>query len=256
MQVIVVENYEEMSAKAAQILASHITLKSNSVLGLATGSTVIGMYRELVKLAQQNKLDFKDITTFNLDEYYPIPAENEHSYSYYMHKNLFDLINMKQESIHIPNGSAEHVEEECKHYEAKILASGGIDIQVLGIGRNGHIGFNEPNVSFEARTHRVELDEKTIEDNARFFNSISEVPKQAISMGIKTIMHARKIMLLASGEEKSEAVFQMVYGKIKPELPASILQLHPEVVILLDKEAAKKLAFDGSGNLINPQNEC
>lgn len=251
MKVIVVKNYEAMSLKAAQILASHVTLKSNSVLGLATGSTVVGMYDELVKMVEQGMLDMSDVKTFNLDEYYPIRPENENSYHYYMNAHFFSKVNVSSDSICIPDGTADDVEIECKSYEERIQKAGGVDIQVLGIGRNGHIGFNEPDISFEARTHLVSLDEKTIQDNSRFFNTIEEVPKNAISMGIKTIMHARKIMLLASGEEKSDAVYGMIHGKIVPTLPASILQLHPDVVVILDEVAASKLSFDEKGNLNN-----
>lgn len=250
MKLIVVENYEEMSAKAAQIIGSHVTLKSNSVLGLATGSTAVGMYKELVKMYGENKLDFSDITTFNLDEYYPIQKNNENSYYQYMKNNLFNQINIRLESVHIPDGEASNTDDECKNYEEKIQAAGGIDIQVLGIGRNGHIGFNEPDIKFEARTHLVTLDDKTIEDNSRFFDSVEEVPRHALSMGIKTIMHAKKIMLLASGQEKSDAVYQMIHGKIVPTLPASVLQLHPDVIVIIDKAAACKLKFDPNGNVI------
>lgn len=241
MRIIIAENYQEMSNKAAAMVASQIILKPNSILGLATGDTPLGMYKELIKLYNNKQIDFSEAKTFNLDEYYGIGKENNQSYYYYMMKNLFNHININKENINIPNGMASDIEEECLYYEKRIKEVGGIDIQVLGIGVNGHIGFNEPDVNFEAQTHLVNLDEKTIESNSRFFQSIEEVPTKAISMGIKTIMHAKKIILLANGVSKAEAIFQTVNGKISPEIPASILQLHQDVTIIVDKEAGSKL---------------
>lgn len=241
MRIIIAENYQEMSNKAAAMVASQIILKPNSVLGLATGDTPLGMYKELIKLYNNKQIDFSEAKTFNLDEYYGIGKENNQSYYYYMMKNLFNHININKENINIPNGMASDIEEECLYYEKRIKEVGGIDIQVLGIGVNGHIGFNEPDVNFEAQTHLVNLDEKTIESNSRFFQSIEQVPTKAISMGIKTIMHAKKIILLANGMSKAEAIFQTVNGKISPEVPASILQLHQDVTIIVDKEAGGKL---------------
>ncbi|WP_276716918.1 glucosamine-6-phosphate deaminase, partial [Caloranaerobacter azorensis] len=174
-------------------------------------------------------------------EYYGLPKENPQSYHYYMMENLFKHVNIKKENIHIPNGMVENIEKECEEYEKKIQQAGGIDLQVLGIGRNGHIGFNEPDLKFEAKTHLVELDEDTIKANSRFFNSIEEVPTKAISMGIKTIMHAKKIVLLASGKEKAEAIYKAVKGEITPKVPASVLQLHPDVILIADEEAASLL---------------
>lgn len=241
MRIIIAENYQEMSNKAAAMVASQIILKPNSILGLATGDTPLGMYKELIKLYNNKQIDFSEAKTFNLDEYYGIGKENNQSYYYYMMKNLFNHININKENINIPNGMASDIQEECLYYEKRIKEVGGIDIQVLGIGVNGHIGFNEPDVNFEAQTHLVNLDEKTIESNSRFFQSIEEVPTKAISMGIKTIMHAKKIILLANGVSKAEAIFQTVNGKISPEVPASILQLHQDVTIIVDKEAGSKL---------------
>lgn len=241
MKILIVNDYNEMSRKAANIVASQIILKPDSVIGLATGDTPKGMYRELVKLYNNGDIDFTNIKTFNLDEYYGLSKENPQSYHYYMMENLFKHVNIKKENIHIPNGMAESIEKECEEYEKKIQEAGGIDLQVLGIGRNGHIGFNEPDLKFEAKTHLVELDEDTIKANSRFFNSIDEVPTKAISMGIKTIMHAKKILLLASGKEKAEAIYKAVKGKITPEVPASILQLHPDAILIVDKEAASLL---------------
>lgn len=241
MRIITVENYEEMSKKAAAMVASQITLRPNSVLGLATGDTPLGMYEELIRMYNNKQIDFSEAKTFNLDEYYGINKENSQSYYYYMMKNLFNHININKENINIPNGMAQNIEEECIGYEKRISEVGGIDIQVLGIGVNGHIGFNEPDVNFEAQTHLVNLDEKTIESNSRFFKSIEEVPTKAISMGIKTIMHSKKIVLLANGISKAEAIDKTVNGKISPEVPASILQLHQDVTIIVDREAGSKL---------------
>ncbi|MCX7950826.1 MAG: glucosamine-6-phosphate deaminase, partial [Clostridiales bacterium] len=203
MRIIVAKDYDELSKKAADIVASQLILKPKSVLGLATGGTPVGMYRELVKMFREGKFSFKDVTTFNLDEYYGLDRDNPQSYYFYMMENLFKHVDIDLNNINIPNGRAENIEKECMEYEEKIEKAGGIDLQVLGIGKNGHIGFNEPDVKFEAKTHLVRLDEDTIRANSRFFNSIEEVPTKAISMGIKTIMHSRKIIMLASGKEKA-----------------------------------------------------
>ncbi|MCT4592803.1 MAG: glucosamine-6-phosphate deaminase [Anaeromicrobium sp.] len=241
MRIICVNNYDEMSEKAANILASQIILKPESVVGLATGSTPIGMYDHMVRAYESGKISFQRVTTFNLDEYFNLDKNNPQSYYFYMKKNLYDKVDIPNENINIPNGMVEDIERECIRYEKEIRNKGGIDIQVLGIGRNGHIGFNEPDIKFEALTHMVNLDEQTIRDNSRFFSSIEEVPTKAISMGIKTIMRAKKIVLLASGKEKAESIYEAIYGKITPTLPASVLQLHPDVVFVLDKDAAWKL---------------
>lgn len=238
MKIYVEENYQKLSKKAAYILASQVRLKPDSVLGLATGDTPLGMYRELAAMHQEEDLDFKEVKTFNLDEYYGLEKENPQSYHYYMMENFFKYVNIQEKNIHIPDGQAPDIEEACRRYEQLIRLMGGIDLQVLGIGRNGHIGFNEPDVKFEATTHLVQLDEDTIQANARFFDSIDKVPTQAISMGIKTIMQAKKIVLLASGREKREVIQRALEGKISPELPASVLQLHNDVVVILDREAA------------------
>lgn len=241
MKIIMVKNYEEMSRKAANIVASQIILKSNSTIGLATGETPLGMYKEIIKLYQNGDVDFSEVTTFNLDEYYGLSKDNPQSYHYYMFNNFFNHININPSNVHIPNGMAEDIEKECSDYEKKIEEAGGIDLQVLGIGKNGHIGFNEPDIKFEAKTHLVNLDDETIKANSRFFSSIEEVPTKAISMGIKTIMHAKKIILLASGKEKAQAIYNTVKGSIVPEVPASILQLHPDVTLIVDEEAAAQL---------------
>ncbi len=241
MQIIVADNYDNMSKKAANIIASQITLKPNSVLGLATGATPTGTYQELVRIYREGRISFNDVVTFNLDEYYGLDRANEQSYWHYMNQHLFRQVDIKMGNVYIPNGKASDVEAECKSYEEKISTRGGIDLQLLGIGRNGHIGFNEPDIQFEALTHLVKLDNETIEANSRFFSSIDEVPREAISMGIKTIMRSKKILLLASGSEKAKTVYRMLNHKITPELPASILQLHQEVIVILDKAAAALL---------------
>ena len=241
MRIIVVDNYEEMSKKAAMMIASQVMLKPNSVLGLATGDTPLGMYKELIQLFNKNEVDFKEVTTFNLDEYYGINRENPQSYYNYMMVNLFDNININKKNINVPDGTALDVDAACSAYEDKIKEAGGIDMQVLGIGGNGHIGFNEPDVNFEAATHLVNLDEQTIEANSRFFDSVEDVPIKAISMGIKTIMNSKKIILLANGISKAGSIERALKGKISPNIPASILQLHNDVTIILDSEAASLL---------------
>ena len=242
MRILVCKNYEEMSKKAAQMILSQVTLNPNSVLGLATGSTPVGMYNELDNMYKNNLIDFSDVVTFNLDEYYQLPISNNQSYHYFMHEHLFNHINIKKENINIPNGMVDDVESECKRYDNLIKNSGGIDIQVLGIGHNAHIGFNEPSMSFEVGTNLVDLKKSTIEANARFFEKIEDVPKKAITMGIGSIFKAKKIMLLACGEGKAEAIYNTVYGKVTPEVPSSILQFHDDVILILDKEAASKLS--------------
>ncbi|GMQ58877.1 glucosamine-6-phosphate deaminase [Vallitalea sediminicola] len=239
MRIIVTGTYEEMSKKAATLVASQVNLKPNSILGLATGGTPVGMYKELVKMYQDDEVDFSTVKTFNLDEYYPIDKTNDQSYYYYMKDNLFNHVNISEECINIPNGQANDIEEECYEYDKNIYNSGGIDLQVLGIGTNGHIGFNEPDLTFESGTHKVTLDDETIKANSRFFDSIDEVPTEAISMGMKTIMQSKKIVLLANGEAKAKIIEKMLFGEISPNVPASILQLHPHVIVILDKEAAK-----------------
>ena len=230
MRIIVCENYEEVSKKAAQMILSQVTLKPNSVLGLATGSTPIGMYENLVKLNKNGDIDFSEVRTFNLDEYYKLPKESDQSYHYFMYKNLFDHININPENIHIPNGMTADVDAECERYDKLIKEAGGVDIQVLGIGNNAHIGFNEPTINFEKGTHLVELEESTIEANSRFFDNIEDVPKKAITMGVGSIFKSKKIMLIATGENKAEAIYNTVYGKVVPEVPASILQFHSDIV--------------------------
>ena len=241
MRIIVTDNYEEMSRKAASIVRSQIILKPDCVLGLATGSTPAGMYRELVAMYERHEIDFSEVTVFNLDEYCKLGSGSKQSYHYYMHHHFFKYVNFRKENIFIPNCASEDILEECANYDAEINIRGGIDLQILGIGIHGHIGFNEPGPDFEAETHLVHLAEQTIEANARFFDSGERVPDTAISMGIRTIMQAKMLVLLASGEEKSEAIRKAVRGKISPEVPASILQIHPNAMLVLDREAARML---------------
>lgn len=241
MRIIIADNYEEMSKRAVAMVSSQVILKHDSVLGLATGDTPLGMYKELIKLYENKEVDFSDVTTFNLDEYCKLNRENTQSYYYYMNHNFFKYINVKKKNTYILDGIAKDINEECRNYDQQIKNKGGIDIQVLGIGANGHIGFNEPDVNFEAETHLVKLDQMTIECNSRFFSTKEEVPTIAISMGIKTIMQSRRVILLANGEGKAEAIYKTVKGKICPELPASILQLHPDATLIIDKNAAKFL---------------
>lgn len=241
MNIFITDDYEQMSQKGAEVITDIIKQKERPILGLATGGTPVGMYKELIRMNKENKVDFSTTTTFNLDEYYPIDKENNQSYYYFMKENLFDHININIENTNIPNGMAVDIEEESKLYEQKVREIGGVDIQVLGIGSNGHIGFNEPGDVFEPETHKVSLDKQTIADNARFFSSIEEVPTEALTMGIGTIMSAKKILLLASGKNKSEIIKKMLLGKVTPHIPASILQFHPDVTIVIDQDAASEL---------------
>ena len=243
MRIIVCDNYDLLSKKAAQIVGSQMILNPKSILGLATGSTPIGMYKNLIKMYEEGLIDFSKTTTFNLDEYYQLPINNDQSYHYFMDENLFNHINIYRENIHIPNGMADDIDAECVLYD-KMIDDNGIDIQVLGIGNNAHIGFNEPTINFNKGTHIVTLDESTREANARFFNSLDEVPTKAITMGTGSIFKSKKILLLASGINKAEAIYNTVHGKVTPEVPSSILQFHKDVIIILDKEAASLLNED------------
>ena len=243
MDIIICNDAKEFNEKSAQILASQIQQKLNSILGLATGSTPVGMYRQLIEMYKNNQLDFEQVKTFNLDEYVGLDKDHPQSYHAFMFKNLFDHINIKKENVHLPDGKASDLEGECAAYEEKIKKAGGIDLQVLGVGHNGHIGFNEPKTPFESTTHVVELDQRTIEANSRFFDSIDEVPRKALSMGIKTIMQAKKILFMAIGADKAEIVAKALQGPVTPDVPASVLQLHPNVTVVLDKEAASKLSL-------------
>lgn len=244
MRVIVTDDYESMSQEAARLVASQLYIKPDSVLGLATGSTPLGLYRQLRELHQKIRLDFSEVITFNLDEYLTLSPDNPQSYHYYMEHNLFSGINIDRRHCHLPNGLAEDTAGECAVYDQMLEAAGGVDLQILGIGVNAHIGFNEPDIKFEARTHVVRLNEETRRENARFFPRVEDVPDHAISMGIRNIMMAKKILLLASGPKKAAAIYKTVCGSILPQAPASILQLHRDAVIIVDRAAASLLPED------------
>lgn len=239
MKIIIAEDYKELSRKAANIISAQIILKSDSVLGLATGSTPIGIYDQLAEQYHTGDLDFSQVFTVNLDEYYGLSSENTQSYHYYMNKYLFSKVNLSKENCFLPDGANLDSRAECKRYQELIDNLGGIDLQFLGLGHNGHIGFNEPADFFEKKVHLVDLTEQTIQANQRFFESAEEVPKQAYTMGVGTIFQAKKILLAVSGEEKAEALYRVVQGKISPQIPGSILQLHPDVTVIADRGAAK-----------------
>ncbi len=241
MRIYETANYEEMSRKAANILSAQVISKPDSVLGLATGSTPIGMYDQLVEWYNKGDVDFSEVKTVNLDEYKGLARDNDQSYYYFMHKHLFDRVNINPDNTNVPDGTQMDSEKECARYEKLIESMGGVDIQLLGIGRNGHIGFNEPDDCFAKTTHCVDLTESTIEANKRFFASADDVPRQAYTMGIGTIMKAKKILLIVNGEDKADALAKAVYGPVTPEVPASILQFHNDVVIVADQAALSKM---------------
>lgn len=241
IEVVITPSYASMSALAADIVAKQVADKNNCVLGLATGSTPYGMYRCLIEKYRNKLVDFSGVTTFNLDEYCIDDLSHAQSYRTYMHNNFFDHVNVAPESIHIPDGSSSDPVKTCRDYDEAIHHFGGIDLQVLGIGNNGHIGFNEPDAFMKAETHVVELDATTIEANARFFDAVSDVPQKAISMGVQNIMRARKILMLANGAAKAAVVCEMLYGDVSTTLPASILKLHPNTTVILDQEAAGRI---------------
>ena len=239
MKLIVVKDYDAMSKEAALEMARVINNKPNAVLGLATGGTPIGMYKELIKMNKEGKIDFSNITTVNLDEYVGLNPEHEQSYRHFMNENLFNHVNININNTIVPNGLAQDLNAECKEYDKKIEELGGIDVQLLGVGNNGHIAFNEPDKELSSGTHVITLTEDTIKANSRFFDTIDEVPKRAITMGLGEIMKAKKIVLIASGESKAEAIKGLFSGKITTENPASMLQMHGDVTVIVDKAAAK-----------------
>ncbi len=246
MRIYQSEDYAGMSRKAANIISAQIIIKPDCVLGLATGSTPIGTYKQLISWNKKGDLSFSEVRTVNLDEYVGLSADHPQSYRYFMNENLFNHVNIKPENTCLPNGLAEDLATECSQYDENITKLGGVDLQLLGIGHNGHVGFNEPDVAFELGTHKVELTKTTLEANSRFFeNDINKVPKYALSMGIKNIMHARKILLVISGEDKADILYKAVTGPVQPEVPASILQLHPDVSIVADSAALSKLIESG-----------
>lgn len=237
MKIIKCIDYQDMSKKAANLFSAQITLKNDSVLGLATGSTPIGTYKALIAAYQNGDVDFSAVKTVNLDEYVGLDGNNDQSYRYFMNDNLFNHVNIDKGNTNVPNGKATDKSAECARYEDLIKNLGYIDMQLLGIGNNGHIGFNEPNDQFDKITHEVNLTASTIEANTRFFASADEVPKTAISMGIQTIMSAKKIVLVASGSGKADIIYKSCFGPITPSVPASALQLHPDVTVIVDAEA-------------------
>lgn len=239
MNIIKVKNYKELSMQAAGIVAAQISRKKNTVLGLPTGQTPLGMYQELIKRFRKGEIDFSQVITFNLDEYYGLSPEHPQSYNYYMWQTFFNNINIKKENVFIPDGVTKDVQKECRYYESLIEKKGGIDLQFLGIGDNGHIGFNEPATALNSKTHLVNLSHATIEANSRFFNDIEDVPRKALTMGMGTIMKAKQIILLASGMKKAPAIAKTINGKVNTEVPASLLQLHRDVTIIVDKDAAR-----------------
>ncbi len=244
MRIYRAKDYKDLSRKAANILSAQVIIKPNCVLGLATGSSPIGTYQQLIEWYNKGDLDFSEVTTVNLDEYRGLGMESDQSYVYFMHHNFFDHINIRPENINLPNGKNPDAEAECARYEKVIQDVGGIDIQLLGIGRNGHIGFNEPGAAFEKNTHCVNLTESTIEANKRFFKSIDDVPRQAYTMGISSIMHARKILIIASGTDKAQAIHDAFFGPVTPQVPASVLQLHPDVTLVADSDALSLVPQD------------
>lgn len=237
MKIIKTTDYNDMSRKAAHIISAQIIYKPNSVIGLATGSTPLQTYNYLIDWYKKGDLDFSQITTFNLDEYYGLNKTNKQSYYYFMHEKLFNQININPQNIHIPDGTNKDIKQECLNYEEAIKNAGGIDLQLLGCGHNGHIGFNEPGDVFYTDTHLVNLTESTIQANKRFFKSEDEVPRQSYTMGIKTIMNAQKILMIVSGESKKEIVKQAFFGPVTPMVPASILQLHRDFTLVVDEAA-------------------
>ena len=237
MKIIICENYEEMSAKAAEIVAEGIRNNPELRLGLATGSTPVGMYDNLAALCNEGKCDFAKVVTFNLDEYYPITPENPQSYRYFMDKNLFDRVNIDKKSTHVPDGTAKDTAAHCKAYDEAIKAAGGVDIQVIGIGPNGHIGFNEPDDYLVPGTHLTDLTESTLQANSRFFSADEVMPTKALTMGIGSILSARHILCLASGKAKNPALKKLTEGVITTQTPVTFLHLHDNVTIICDKEA-------------------
>ena len=237
MRIVRAKDYEDMSRKAGNIIAAQVVAKPDCVLGLATGSTPIGAYKRLIEGYEAGDLDFSQVKTYNLDEYRGLPGTHDQSYRYFMNVNLFDHVNIDKANTHVPDGLMEDYEAACAEYDAAVAAAGGQDLQLLGIGNNGHIGFNEPGDAFVKGTHCVDLTESTIQANSRLFDSIDDVPRQAYTMGIGTIMAAKMVLVMANGEVKAQAVHDMIYGPITPSCQASILQLHPNVVVVADEAA-------------------
>lgn len=240
MKVIITENYAEMSKKAAEVVIELLKEKPTCVLGLATGSTPIGLYENLIKAYENGEVSFSGVTSANLDEYVGLSKDHDQSYAYFMRHNLFDHVDIKSENLNIPDGSKQDLDEECARYSA-FLESHPQDLQVLGIGSNGHIGFNEPGTPFDSKTHVVNLTQSTIKDNSRLFSSVEEVPVKAVTMGIAEIMKSKKILIMASGKNKADAVYRTVNGDVTEACPSSVLKNHPDCILIVDKEAARLL---------------
>ena len=241
MRIYKTKNYDEMSRKAANIISAQIILKPESVLGLATGSSPIGTYKQLIEWYNKGDIDFSEVTTVNLDEYRGLPKEHPESYWSFMHRNLFDHVNIRPEAINLPDGTNMDADAECARYDAVIHNVGGVDLQLLGIGHDGHIGFNEPCDHFPVMTHEVQLTDMTREANKRFFNSIDEVPTAAITMGVGTVMAAKKIVMVITGADKADILYKVFFGPVTPEVPGSILQFHPDVTLICDEAAAARM---------------
>ena len=241
MLLIEAKDYNDMSRKAANIISAQVIMKQHAVLGLATGSTPVGAYKQLVEWYNKGDLDFANVTSVNLDEYKGLSPENDQSYRYFMNTNLFNHVNINKERTFVPNGLEPDSEKACAAYNEIIRSVGGIDLQLLGLGHNGHIGFNEPDEEFAKTTHCVDLTQSTIEANKRFFASIDDVPKQAYTMGIGTIMKAKKILLVVSGSDKAQILHDVLCGPVTPHVPASVLQLHNDVIVVADEAAMAKL---------------
>lgn len=237
MKIIKAKDYAGMSRAAANLISSQVTMKPDCVLGLATGSTPIGAYEQLIKWYNKGDIDFSEVTTINLDEYRGLPADNDQSYRYFMNEHLFNHVNVRKDHTYVPNGLEPDSDKASADYDKIIAEAGGIDLQLLGLGHNGHIGFNEPADEFPKGTHCVDLAQSTIDANSRFFASMDEVPKQAYTMGIRTIMQAKKVVVVVSGKDKAEIVKKAFFGPVTPQVPASVLQLHSDVVLVGDEEA-------------------
>lgn len=241
MRIIKAKDYDQMSRKAANIISAQVIMKPNCVLGLATGGSPLGTYRQLIEWYKKGDVDFSECYSVNLDEYVGLDIQDEQSYVYFMHHNFFDSINIREDHTFIPNGKNMDAEAECAAYDARIASLGGIDLQLLGLGPNGHIGFNEPDTVFTKGTHCVELLDATIQANRRFFNDISEVPRRAYTMGICDIIQAKKVVMIVSGEAKADIVREAFLGPVTPQVPASILQLHPDFTLVADEAALSKM---------------
>ncbi len=244
MLVDIVEDYEALSEKSAQKIAEIIKSKPTAVIGFATGSTPVGLYQRLVQYHKNDGLDFSGLTTFNLDEYIGLPADHIQSYAYFMWRHLFSHVNVKKGAVHIPDGMSEDVDSHCAWYEEQIEKAGGLDVQILGIGANGHLAFNEPGSSLGSRTRIKTLTTETVNSNARFFDTTEQVPKYAITMGVGTIMEARQLLLMASGAGKAEAIRATLEGPVTAMVPATIVQLHRDAHTIIDEMAASKLHYN------------